>query len=395
MFQDGQWNSCYKVKQIQLIHVVESSKRYTWFEKLFAHLESQGFTQALVTLEPKGEINESLSNGKIVVRSPSSKRTVMSSMQAVGYIRKLRKNGHTNFLILHGHRAAIVGSLAARAARLDFGIVHHTQPKYFQLLRTRHPVRGSAHQLIYRLYIRRAKIVQALSEEVTQSLKTIGVDPKKIVAIGHGVDFEAFQKSLESAIGEIPKKTGYPRILMVGRLAWEKNYPLAIEVFTELHKSYPEAQLLIAGSGPAESEIQLSLDISNLSENVLLLGRVENIPELMMNSDLLMHFALTESYGQIYIEACLSGLPIFTFPTGIAIDLAENPDSQIHLLTRNDPEWISEQITKYLSNSPKKQPLNLAYLKNHYRSHDQEVVFQEMSKYLKRLIPELNKDRKK
>lgn len=379
------------MKQIQLIHIVESSKRYGWFDKLFSHLESQGFTQALVTLEPKGEINESLLAGNMAVWSPSSRRVVMSSIQAVGFILKLRKSGHASFLILHGHRASIVGSIAAKAAKLEYGIVHHTQPKYFKLLRVRRPVRGSTHQMVYRLYIKKAKIVQSLSDEVTQSLKSMGVDSQKIVTVGHGVNFEAFQKSIDSASDEIPKKTGFPRILMVGRLAWEKNYPLAIKVFEELHKSYPDAQLLIAGSGPTEREIKLLVSMSKLSENVLLLGRVENVPELMMNSDLLMHLAMTESYGQVYIEACLSGLPIFTFPSGIAIDLVENPDSQIHLLTQSDPKWISAQIGEFLSNSPQKRPLDIAYLKNHYRSHDQEVVFQEMSRYLKRLIPDLNK----
>lgn len=391
MFQNRQWNSCCKLRQIQLIHIVESSKRYGWFDKLFAHLETQGFTQALVTLEPKGEINESLLAGNIVVKSPSSRRVVMSSIQVVGFVLKLRNSGHVSFLILHGHRASIVGSIAAKAAKLDYVIVHHTQPRYFELLRARRPFRGSAHQMIYRLYIKKAKIVQALSDEVTQSLKHKGVDPRKIVTVGHGVDFEAFQKSIDSASGEIPIKSGFPRILMVGRLAWEKNYPKAIEVFEELNKSYPNAQLLIAGSGPAESEIKLLVDMSNFSENVLFLGRVENVPELMINSDLLMHFAMTESYGQVYIEACLSGLPIFTFPTGIATDLAENSDAQIHLLTQNDPHWISEQITEFLSNSPQKRPLDVNYLKNLYRSHDQEVIFQEMSKYLKRLILDLKK----
>ena len=174
MFQDRQWNWYRKVKEILLIHVVESSKRYTWFEKLFAHLETQGFHQALVTLEPKGEINELLFSGKIAVRSPRSKRAVISSIQAIDSICKLRKEGYTNLLFLHGHRAAIVGAVAARIAKLDFAIVHHVQPRYFQLLKTRHPLRGSIHQLIYRYYVSQAKVIQSLSQEVTKSLTALG-----------------------------------------------------------------------------------------------------------------------------------------------------------------------------------------------------------------------------
>lgn len=376
------------MERIHLIHVVESSKRQLWLEKLIDHLALSSISQSVVTLEKEGDLNDFLSAKLVQVLSPASKRLISVTFLAVKLVRKARKKESINFLLLHGHKASLIGAKAARISNLNFGIVHHVQPKYFELLKTRYPLRGWVHQLIYRYYIKRATIIQALSKEVTHSLTTLGCDPQKIMAVGHGVDFDAFQKSLENPVGDVFRKPGFPRILMVGRLAWEKNYPLAIEVFAELYKSYPEAQLLIAGSGPAENEIKLLIERFNLSENVSLLGRVENVPRLMVNSDLLMHFALTESYGQIYIEACLSGLPIFTFPVGIAMDLAAESDPLIHLLSENNPEWISGQICQFLTSSPNKQPLDTSFMRNRYCKHDQEKVFQEISNYLTRLIPE-------
>ena len=382
------------MNEIQLIHVVESSRKYKWFEKLFEHLEMQGFIQSIVTLETKGEINESLSFSKIVVKSPESKNACIGSIQALISIRNLRKEGKINFLVLHGHKASIVGSLAARVAKLDYGIVHHVQPRYFELLRKQYPLRGMAHQFIYRHYVKYAKIVQSLSKEVSLSLTALGCNPKKIIAVGHGVDFDAFLESLESLTNDMHHKSQFPRILMVGRLAWEKNYPLAVQVFAEISKSYPEAQLLIAGSGPAESEIKSLIKAFDLSRNVALLGRVENISELMIQSDLLMHFAFTESYGQVYIEACLANLPIFTFPTGIAIDLSEESNPLIHLLSRKDPKSISDQICQFLVSSPIRQNVNISLIRNRYHKYDQKEVFREMSKYLKRLITEINHEEK-
>ena len=378
--------------RIHVIHVVESSKRQSWFEKLVNRLSQNSISQSVVTLERAGDLNDFLSQIPLQVFSPSGERLVSVTLQVVKMVRQARKKDSINFLLLHGHKASLIGLLSARVAKLDYGIVHHVQPKYFQLLRSRYPVRGFVHQFIYQYYVRQAKIIQSLSKEVTKSLTASGYEPKRIVAVGHGIDFEAFQKSAESIANEAQMMVGFPRILMVGRLAWEKNYPLAIEVFAKLLKSFPEAHLLIAGSGPAENEIKALTERFNVSDNVSLLGRVENVSQLMVQSDLLMHFALTESYGQVYIEACLTGLPIFTFPAGIAIDLSEESDSLIHLLTKSDPEWISQQICKFLDSSPKRQPPNFAFMRNHYRKHDQEEVFQEISKYLLRLIPELDQE---
>ncbi|MDP1720695.1 MAG: glycosyltransferase [Candidatus Nanopelagicaceae bacterium] len=375
------------MKKIHLIHVVESSKRHTWFEKLVDHLGRNTFSQSVVTLETRGELNDHLSHSAIDAFSPVSNSRVLGLIEAVRKVRRARKESYINFLILHGHRAAIVGVIAALTANLNFGVIHHVQPKYFQLLRSQKPIRGFIHQRIYRYYIRHAKIVQALSREVSESLISLGCNPERIVSIGHGVDFEEFKRSLESESNQLPLRTGFPRILMVGRLAWEKNYPLAIEVFADLCHSYPEAQLLIAGTGPLEDEIKSLLVKWDLFENVSLLGRVENVPKLMANSDLLLHLAMTESYGQVYIESCLAGLPIFTFRTGIAIDLSEESDPLVHLLSSRDPKGISDQIERFLSSSTKTSHAS-SLLRNDYRKHDQRVVFQEMADYLTRLVPE-------
>lgn len=383
------------MERIHLIHIVESSKRQLWLEKLIYSLELNSISQSVVTLEKEGDLKEFLTEKSVQVLSPVSENLLFLTLLGTKLVCRAKKSNSVNFLLLHGHKASFIGAIAARILNLNFGIVHHMQPNYFQLLRTQYPLRSLIHRFIYRSYIRRAKIIQSLSREVTLSLATLSCAADKIVAVGHGVDFDALQESLENPLGDTFKKPGFPRILMVGRLAWEKNYPLAVEVFAELCKSYPEAQLLIAGAGPVEIEIQLLINRLNLTENVSLLGRVENVPELMVYSDLLMHLALTESYGQVYIEACLTSLPIFTFPTGIAIDLYEESNPLIHLLTQSNPEWISNQICQFLMSSPKRQLFDISLMRNHYRKHDQDEVFQEMSKYLKLLIPELNQDIKK
>lgn len=368
--------------------MVQSSARHSWLEHLFIHLQDQGFSQSLVTLQPRGEINVLLAEGSINVFSQKNENRILGVLGALKSIRNAQKTGSTNFLLLEGHNAAFAGALAARLLNLDFGIVHHNQPKYFQLLREQSPFRGLIHQRIYKYYIRRANIVQSLSMEVTKSLLALGCDARKIVSVGHGVDFAKFQEDLTDETPQLQLKAEFPRILMVGRLAWEKNYFLALESFELLRQTFPKAQLLIAGTGPLHADIESFVIQKNLAENVFLLGWVKNIPKLMVVSDALLHLSVTESYGQVYIESCLANLPIFSFPTGIAIDLFEVEDPLVHIIDSESPKDINIQMKDFfIGREDDLKPVAPVF--DEYRKHDQAVVFQEMADYLSKMIPRL------
>lgn len=376
------------MKQIHLIHVVQSSSRHIWLERLISELENQGFSQSLVTLHPRGDINNFLVGGSVNVFSPLTSIKALSVVEAINSIKKAQKSESINFLFAEGHGAAFVGALAGRYLNLDFGIVHHNQPRYFQILREKKPIRGLIHQRIYNFYIKRASIVQSLSREVTDSLLALGYDAQKIVSVGHGVDFVKFQEDLTDKTPQLKLREGFPRILMVGRLAFEKNYPLAIESFSLLRQTFPTAQLLIAGTGPLQVDIESLILQKGLSDNVTILGWVNNIPKLMVASDALLHLSMTESYGQVYIEACLANLPIFSLPTGIAIDLSQAENPLVHIISDGSPKEIYIQIKNFfiegVNGLKTKAPVF-----DEYRRHDQTVVFQEMADYLSKVIPKL------
>lgn len=368
--------------------MVQSSSRHSWLENLFISLENQGFSQSLVTLQPRGEINDFLAGGSVNVFSQTSKNKVLSLVEAIKSIKNAQKSGSVNFLLAEGHSAAFAAALAGHLLNLDFGIVHHIQPKYFQFLREQSPIRGLIHQRIYIFYIKRANIVQSLSMEVNESLLALGCDVRKIVSVGHGIDFAKFLEDLTDETPQLQLKGGFPRILMVGRLAWEKNYFLAIDSFDLLRQTFPTAQLLIAGTGPLQADIESLIIQRGLTNNVSLLGWVKNIPKLMAASDALLHLSATESYGQVYVEACLANLPIFSLPTGIAIDLFQEEDPLVHIIDSKSPKDINIQIKDFFVGR-EDDPKIMVPVLGEYRRHDQAVVFQQMADYLSKMIPKL------
>jgi glycosyltransferase involved in cell wall biosynthesis len=97
-----------------------------------------------------------------------------------------------------------------------------------------------------------------------------------------------------------------PVILMVSALVESKRVLESIEAVARL----PEPFLVVAGDGPLRGEVdRLAAD--------LLPGRFlrgtfpyEGMPDLYRSADVFLHSAPLESFGNVYIEAMATGLPI-------------------------------------------------------------------------------------
>jgi glycosyltransferase involved in cell wall biosynthesis len=226
----------------------------------------------------------------------------------------------------------------------SFNANQHTFDSY----KMHHPFRGTIQSFLYRQYIKRAEFIQALSLEVFNSLIELGYPENQIILLGHGITLNDFNKPADIEAFRNKGDAQIATILMVGRLSWEKNYLLGFKVIAELVKKCPVLQVIIAGTGPDFSDLVEIRDELNLQDHVEMVGWQPNIAELMFSADLLLHLSLTESYGQVLLEACLCNLHVFTFPVGIALDLEQSHNPFMHILDNRNPEIISDSIFEFL-----------------------------------------------
>lgn len=362
-----------------LLHLVESSARHPWLEKLILELSVVNFEQTLFSLSQPGQINLYL-NGKCPNFSSKSRFKIIRLSQVLGKILGFIKKNPDGVLLVQGHLPAIIGSLACRIRKYPYCYIHHNQPLYFELLRKRKPIRGFIHNVLYLYYIRNAQIVQSLSSDVTNLLLHRKVEPGRIIELGHGIDFNEFERKLLDS-REVPMLNTGPIILMVGRLAWEKNYTTAIEAMKLVSEEIPNVKMLIAGEGPQKEDLIKLAVKRGLGGKVIFLGMVENIPALMRQADALLHTSFTESYGQIYLEAALIDLSIISFPVGVASDTKFSELARITLLDDNEPSSIARSIIQVLRTS---KPERRSFPENRERffMHKQEFIFSLVSQYL-------------
>jgi glycosyltransferase involved in cell wall biosynthesis len=366
---------------VNIIHVSNLTLNGSWFERLVLTLQEKKISQSLVTLNSSANSFSAVTPEKLKIFSISSTLMPLKLFEALVLIRKAKIKGKINFLLAQGHKEAAICLIAAKMLGIEFGLVHHVQPKYFPELMKRKRLKGLLHFSLYKFYIRRSSLIQSLSLDVTESILRLGVNSNRIVHLGHGVNFEEFSEKISESIPLPRRIENFPVILMVGRLSWEKNYKLALESFRKLTSEFTNAKLIIAGIGPMEAELRELASQFDLDDNVEFMGYVSNIPGLMLEADALLHLSLSESYGQVYIEASLVDLPIISFRVGVIQELKDLNNLEITILNSDDPVVIAETISLISKNvlpTRKKRPYNPQQL----ALHSERNVLQSMAKYL-------------
>lgn len=103
----------------------------------------------------------------------------------------------------------------------------------------------------------------------------------------------------------------------VGRLAPEKNLELLMSSFDALRRYMPSARLLLVGDGPARSNLQ-----RRHPEHIYAGMRLgEDLAAHYASADMFLFPSLTETYGNVTLEAMASGLPVVAFRMAAAAEL--------------------------------------------------------------------------
>lgn len=142
------------------------------------------------------------------------------------------------------------------------------------------------------------------------------------------------------------------RIVTVGRLSLhQKRQDVLLEAFAKFLETHPAYKLVIYGDGQDREKIQNIIDEMELSERVLLAGRIDHVEEEIFHA---AAFVLTSDYEGIpnaLIEAMSIGVPVVSTdcsPGGAAL-LIENGENGF-LVPCGDADAIAQNLSLVVDN---------------------------------------------
>ena len=148
----------------------------------------------------------------------------------------------------------------------------------------------------------------------------------------------------------------------VGRISYQKNHKLLIEIFNSLLKLERNALLILVGVGEKEEEIKKQIHELGLDSKVKFLGNRSDVNELYQAMDVFVMPSFFEGVPVVGIEAQFSDLPCI-FSDRVPKEVKFNSKTQFVKLEAALDEWVkSIERTKNIErNSNAKDLQNSQY----------------------------------
>jgi glycosyltransferase involved in cell wall biosynthesis len=170
---------------------------------------------------------------------------------------------------------------------------------------------------------RRLDAVIVPSQHRKQMLLGWGVEPGRVHVIYNALDpHMALRRETQSEARQALGLSDGPLLLYVGRLIALKGFPYVFEAL----QGQAECQLVIAGDGPLQAQLERQARSAGLAERVRFVGRVEQ-PRLALfyrAADYTLLYSGGEGLSHVLLESLRGGTPV------IASDKGGNPEVVRH-----------------------------------------------------------------
>jgi glycosyltransferase involved in cell wall biosynthesis len=186
----------------------------------------------------------------------------------------------------------------------DFHTNFHSYSKHYGAAWLKRPIAA-----YLRAIHNRADCTLVPTKELRDELAREGLNGLRVVA--RGVDTQLFHPERRSALLRQTWRVepDQPVVIYVGRLAAEKNLPLVVEAFAAMRSVRPDARLVFVGDGPERAALQAA------HPEFVFAGmrREEELAAYYASGDILLFPSVTETYGNVTVEAMASGLAVIAY----------------------------------------------------------------------------------
>jgi glycosyltransferase involved in cell wall biosynthesis len=156
----------------------------------------------------------------------------------------------------------------------------------------------------------------------------------------------------------------------VSRIAPEKNVEYLAAALEIVARERPESRALLVGDGPSRSELE-----SRLGSFASFAGYQtgDSLADHYAACDLFAFTSLTETFGNVVLEAMSSGLPVVCMRAGGVADIVRNRETGYLIGTSEPPQAFADALISLLDDEPSRREMGRA-AREYARSQSWEVI---------------------
>ncbi len=282
--------------------------------------------------------------------------TLFGDIKTFFSLYRLFRKERPDVVHLHSSKAAVIGSIAARMARVP------------RIIFTAHgwPYNESRPWWQRIIFICFAWLAVQMSHTTIAVSHTVRVQAPlfftnhKIQTIHNGVEsFSLYGKeNARSALGlKLPKDAFI--FGSIGELHKSKGFDILLQSFARIHKKHPHTHLIIMGEGEERTHLEAIIAKEKLAACVTLCGHVDNAKEFLRAYNVFVLPSRTEALGYVLLEAGIAHVPVIGTRVGGIPEIIEHKHTGL-LVTKGDMRELTLAMEYSLSH---KQELD-EYSKN-------------------------------
>jgi glycosyltransferase involved in cell wall biosynthesis len=213
--------------------------------------------------------------------------------------------------------------LLAKVLGLPFAVTYHTELARYAMDLTGDRVAADLTDRAVRWFYGQAERVYVPSRATGRQLAAQGVEASRLELFTRGIDTELFSPARRSE--RMRRWLGGQDatvLLYVGRLSREKGVLRLAEAYRAVGAQRPQLCLAVVGEGPGRPELERAL----AGTRHRLLGPLsgEALAAAYASADLFCLPSVTETFGQVILEAGASGLPAVVMDVGGAAESVQH-----------------------------------------------------------------------
>ena len=301
-----------------------------------------------------------------------------ADLRAFLELRRILARERFDLVHTHNPKPGVLGRLAARATGTPcvvntvhglYATPQDRLPKRLAVLTAERVARWCSDLELYQ------------SEEDLAWARRIGLVPaRKSRLLGNGTDVSVFDPSAVPAerVAALRAELGIPPdapvVGTVGRLVAEKGYRELFAAARDLREAFPEARVLVLGSGDADKADTLKeADLAAVAPNVVLAGWRKDVRDLLAVMDVFVLASWREGVPRSAIEAAAMGRAMVLTDIRGCREVVRHGREGL-LVPPRDPRALGEAILALLADPARRRAIGEAALARALARFDERRV---------------------